>query len=105
MIRLEELSDGDVVGKGVRATGKQTSWPNLTAWGRGDRDNDACRRYSLRRHRMGVAGRARGAALTARRIPLIPYAALLRFFGGAMRVGGAPSSKEAALSQTCASCM
>ena|SRR5437763_10531391 len=68
-------------------------------------DNHACRRYSLRRHRMVVAGRARGAALTARRIPLIPYAALLRFFGGAMRVGGAPSSKEAALSQTCASCM
>jgi hypothetical protein len=68
LISTAELAAGSA-SQHVRATGKQTSWPDLTTWGRGDRDNDACRRNSLHRHRMVLAGRASGAALKARRFP------------------------------------
>jgi hypothetical protein len=47
----------------------QTTPAHLTGCGPGDRRHRARRGYSLRCHRLAMAGRASGPALTARRFP------------------------------------
>src|SRR5262249_18454479 len=66
-----------------------------------------CPRQTLGdRHGEGVQFRRFLCRFTRARVVTTSfhYAALVGISGGAARVGGEPSTKEAALSQTCASC-